>query len=144
MNMITLLGNVTRDPQIRYTQGENSFEMAYFDLAVSRPFAKEGETNADFFHCVAFRKQAEVVEKYFRQGSRMLLVGRVQNNNYTNKKGEKVYSIQVVAEKIEFAERKSTAEKNAPPSDKNVNRDSDKDFSVLPEETDLPFMQDIM
>lgn len=144
MNMTILLGNVTRDPEIRYTQGENSFAMAHFDLAVNRPFAKEGEPNADFFHCVAFRKQAEVVEKYFRQGSRMLLVGRMQNNNYTNKNGEKVYSYQVVVEKIEFAERKSVAEKNSgdslPPSDKNGNRGKDEDFSALPEEAGLPFM----
>ena len=106
MNKVILMGNLTRDPEIRYTQSENSLAIARFTVAVNRRFARQGETDVDFFNCTAFGKQAEFVEKYFKQGSRMLLTGRIQNDNYTNKNGEKVYSIQIIAEEIEFAERK--------------------------------------
>ena len=113
MNKVILMGNLTRDPEIRYTQSENSMAIARFSLAVNRRFARQGDTDVDFFNCTAFGRQAEFVEKYFKQGSRMLLTGRIQNDNYTNKNGEKVYSVQIIAEEIEFAERKSTADANA-------------------------------
>lgn len=112
MNKVILMGNLTRDPEIRYSQGENSLVIARFSIAVNRRFSRQGDTDTDFFNCTAFGKQAEFVEKYFRKGSRMLLTGRVENNNYTNANGEKVYSVQVIAEEIEFAERKSTADAN--------------------------------
>ena len=111
MNKVILMGNLTRDPEIRYTQSENSLAIARFSIAVNRRFARQGDTDVDFFNCTAFGKQAEFVEKYFKQGSRMLL--SVQNDNYTNKNGEKVYSVQIIAEEVEFAERKSTADANA-------------------------------
>lgn len=110
MNKVILLGNLTRDPEIRYSQGEKSLAIARFSIAVNRRFARQGDTDVDFFNCTAFGKQAEFVEKYFKQGSRMLLSGRVQNDNYTNRNGEKVYSVQIIAEEVEFAERKSTAD----------------------------------
>ena len=113
MNKVILMGNLTRDPEIRYSQGENSLAIARFSDAVNRRFARQGETDVDFFNCTAFGRQAEFLEKYFRQGSRVLLSGRIQNDNYTNKNGEKVYSVQIIAEEIEFAERKSTADANA-------------------------------
>ena len=113
MNKVILMGNLTRDPEIRYTQSENSMAIARFSVAVNRRFARQGDTDVDFFNCTAFGRQAEFVEKYFKQGSRMLLTGRIQNDNYTNKNGEKVYSVQIIAEEIEFAERKSTADANA-------------------------------
>lgn len=113
MNKVILMGNLTRDPEIRYSQGENSLAIARFSIAVNRRFARQGETDVDFFNCTAFGRQAEFVEKYFRQGSRMLLSGRVQNDNYTNKNGERVYSVQIIAEEIEFAERKSAADASA-------------------------------
>lgn len=113
MNKVILMGNLTRDPEIRYSQGENSLAIARFSIAVNRRFARQGDTDVDFFNCTAFGRQAEFVEKYFHQGSRMLLSGRVQNDNYTNKNGEKVYSVQIIAEEVEFAERKSTADANA-------------------------------
>ena len=113
MNKVILMGNLTRDPEIRYTQSENSLAIARFSIAVNRRFARQGETDVDFFNCTAFGRQAEFVEKHFKQGSRMLLSGRVQNDNYTNKNGERVYSVQIIAEEIEFAERKSTADANA-------------------------------
>ena len=112
MNKVILMGNLTRDPEIRYSQGENSLAIARFSIAVNRRFSRQGDTDTDFFNCTAFGKQAEFVEKYFRKGSRMLLSGRVQNDNYTNNNGEKVYSVQIIAEEIEFAERKSTADAN--------------------------------
>ncbi|MBO5488694.1 MAG: single-stranded DNA-binding protein [Eubacterium sp.] len=113
MNKVILMGNLTRDPEIRYTQSENSMAIARFSLAVNRRFTRQGDTDTDFFNCTAFGRQAEFVEKYFKQGSRMLLTGRIQNDNYTNKNGEKVYSVQIIAEEVEFAERKSTADANA-------------------------------
>lgn len=113
MNKVILMGNLTRDPEIRYSQGDNSLAIARFSIAVNRRFSRQGDTDTDFFNCTAFGRQAEFVEKYFHQGSRMLLSGRIQNDNYTNKNGEKVYSVQIIAEEIEFAERKSTVDSNA-------------------------------
>jgi single-strand DNA-binding protein len=138
MNKVILMGNLTRDPEIRYTQGEKTMAIARFSLAINRRFSREGETNVDFFNCTAFGRQAEFVEKYFRQGSRMLLVGRVQNDNYTNKNGEKVYSVQIMADEIEFAERKQAGgNNNAEPEQKQ----DDDDFMEIPEniESELPF-----
>ena len=109
MNKVILMGNLTRDPEISYSQGSN-MAIARFGIAVNRRFQRDGEDNTDFFNCTAFGKSAEFVEKYFHKGSRMLLSGRVQNDNYTNKNGEKVYSVQIIAEEIEFAERKSAAD----------------------------------
>lgn len=138
MNKVILMGNLTRDPEIRYTQGEKTMAIARFSLAINRRFSRDGETNVDFFNCTAFGKQAEFVEKYFRQGSRMLLVGRIQNDNYTNKNGEKVYSVQIMADEIEFAERKQAGgNNNSEPEQKK----DDDDFMEIPEniESELPF-----
>lgn len=112
MNKVILMGNLARDPEVTYSQGSN-LAIARFAIAVNRRFARDGEDSTDFFNCTAFGKTAEFVEKYFHKGSRMLLSGRVQNDNYTNKNGEKVYSVQIIAEEVEFAERKSTADANA-------------------------------
>lgn len=107
MNKIILMGRLTRDPDIRYSQGDNQLAIARFSLAVDRRFKRQGEPDADFFNCTAFGRQAEFVEKYLKQGTKILLTGRVQNDNYTNKNGEKVYSVQIIAEEIEFAESKN-------------------------------------
>lgn len=143
MNKVILLGNLTRDPEIRYSQGEKQMAVARFSLAVNRRFANDGETNADFFNCTAFGKTAEFVEKYFRQGGRMSLVGRIENNNYTNKNGEKVYSVQIMVEEVEFAERKSAQSNN---QTQNQNQPAqtnggDDDFMNIPDgiEDGLPF-----
>ena len=106
MNKIILMGRLTRDPEVRYSQGESSLAIARFSLAVDRRYKRQGEPDADFFNCTAFGKQAEFVEKYLKQGTKILLSGRVQNDNYTNKEGQKVYSVQIIAEEIEFAESK--------------------------------------
>ncbi len=107
MNKIILMGRLTRDPETRYSQGENQFAISRFSLAVDRRFKRQGEAETDFFNCTAFGRQAEFVEKYLRQGTKILLTGRVQNDNYTNKNGEKVYSVQIISEEIEFAESKN-------------------------------------
>ena len=108
MNKVILIGRLTRDPEVRYSQGENSTAIARFTLAVDRRFKRAGETSdADFIGCVAFGKQAEFVEKYFKQGMKMVAVGRIQTGSYTNKDGQKVYTTDVVAEEIEFAESKN-------------------------------------
>ena len=116
MNKVVFMGRLTKDPEVRYTQGENSIAIASFSLAVNRKFKREGEPEADFFNCTAFGRLGEFVEKYLKQGAKILLVGRVQNNNYTNKEGQKVYGVQIMADEIEFAESKKqdAAEDNAP------------------------------
>ncbi len=148
MNKVILMGNLTRDPEIRYSQGENSLAIARFSIAVNRRFSRQGDTDTDFFNCTAFGRQAEFVEKYFHKGSRMLLTGRVQNDNYTNSNGERVYSVQVIAEEVEFAERKSTADANAANQGGNLgggapqpNAAANDDFMNIPDgiEDGLPF-----
>ncbi|HWT74465.1 MAG TPA: single-stranded DNA-binding protein [Mobilitalea sp.] len=107
MNKAILIGRLTRDPEVRYSQGENSTAIARFTLAVDRRFKRAGEQgDADFIGCVAFGKQAEFVEKYFKQGMKMVLSGRIQTGSYTNKDGQKVYTTDIVADDIEFAESK--------------------------------------
>ncbi len=113
MNKIILMGRLTRDPEVRYSQQQNgeSLAIAKYSLAVDRKFAKkqDGDVTADFFNCTAFGKQGEFVEKYLKQGTKILMTGRVENDNYTNKNGEKVYSIRIVTEEIEFAESKNAS-----------------------------------
>lgn len=110
MNKLILMGRLTRDPEIRYSQGENPMAIARFSLAVDRRFKRAGDsTEADFFNCTAFGKQAEFAERYLKQGTKILLSGRIENNNYINKEGQKVFSVQVITEEIEFAESKKAA-----------------------------------
>ncbi len=109
MNKVILMGRLTRDPEIRYSQGENSLAIARFSLAVDRRFKRPGDPEADFFNCTVFGKQAEFVEKYLKQGTKMVVVGRIQNDNYTNKEGQKVYSTQIMVDELEFAESKSAS-----------------------------------
>lgn len=138
MNKVIFIGNLTKDPELKYSQGENSIAIARFTMAVNRRFHREGEDTADFFNCTAFGKQAEFVEKYFHKGSRMLLSGRIQNNNYTNNNGEKVYSVQIVAEEIEFGERKNS-DGNSPVTQTPATEDDG--FMNIPDgiEDGLPF-----
>ena len=110
MNKAILMGRLTRDFEIRYSQGDNSMAIAKFSLAVDRKFKKQGdEVTADFFNCTAFGKQAEFVEKYLKKGTKVVVTGRIQNDNYTNKDGQKVYSVQIIVEEMEFAESKAAA-----------------------------------
>ena len=111
MNKVILMGRLTRDPDVRYSNGEQATAVARFTLAVDRRVARrDGEQTADFIGCVAFGRTAEFVEKYFRQGMRMVISGRIQTGSYTNRDGQKVYTTDVVAEEVEFAESKATGD----------------------------------
>lgn len=110
MNKVILMGRLTRDPEIRYSQGASQTAVGRFSLAVDRRFKREGQPDADFFNCTTFGKQSEFVEKYLHQGTKVVVTGRIQNDNYTNSNGEKVYSVQVIVEEIEFAESKNASQ----------------------------------
>ena len=112
MNKVILMGRLTRDPEVRYSQGANSLAIARYTLAVDRRFRREGEASADFINCVAFGKQAEHAERYYRQGLRVTICGRIQTGSYTNKDGVKVYTTDIVVEEQEFAESKGSADVN--------------------------------
>ena len=107
MNKVIIMGRLTRDPEVRYSQGENSTAVARFTLAVDRRF-RQGDQQADFIGCVAFGRNAEFIEKYFRQGTKALITGRIQTGSYTNRDGQKVYTTDVVVEDQEFAESKGS------------------------------------
>ena len=112
MNKVILMGRLTRDPEVRYSQGANSLAIARYTLAVDRRFRREGEATADFINCVAFGKQAEFSERYLRQGVKIAVTGRIQTGSYTNRDGQKVYTTDVVVEEQEFAESKGSADVN--------------------------------
>lgn len=137
MNKIILCGRLTKDPEVRYSQGANATAVARLSLAVNRKWKREGEPDADFFNCTAFKGQAEFIEKYLRKGSKVLVSGRVQNDNYTNKDGQKVYAVNIMIEEIEFAESKNQSANNniAEPSQTS----SDGFMSIPDGEEELPF-----
>ena len=109
MNKVVLMGRLTRDPEVRYSAGENALAIARYTLAVDRRFRRDGEATADFINCVSFGRTAEFAEKYFRQGLRIVVSGRIQTGSYTNKDGQRVYTTDVVAENVEFAESKNSS-----------------------------------
>ncbi|WP_289200976.1 single-stranded DNA-binding protein [Phocaeicola sartorii] len=109
MNKVILMGRLTRDPEVRYSQGASQTSVARFSVAVDRRFKRDGEPDADFFNCTAFGKQAEFIEKYLHKGTKIVLCGRVQNDNYTNKDGQMVYSVRIMVDEIEFAESKNAS-----------------------------------
>ena len=106
MNKVILMGRLTRDPELRYSTGERQMAIARYTLAVARK-VKTNDTEADFINCIAFGKSAEFVEKYFRQGQRVLIEGRLQTGSYTNKEGQKVYTTDIIVETQEFADGKN-------------------------------------
>lgn len=107
MNKVILMGRLTRDPDVRYSQGESATAVARYTLAVDRRFRRDGDATADFIGCVAFGRQAEFAEKYLRQGTKIAITGRIQTGSYTNRDGQKVYTTDVVVEEQEFAESKN-------------------------------------
>ena len=109
MNKVILMGRLTRDPEVRYSQGASQTTVGRFSIAVDRRFKRDGEPDADFFDCTAFGKQAEFVERYLPKGTKIVLSGRIQNNNYTNKDGQMVYGVRVMVDEIEFAESKNAS-----------------------------------
>lgn len=117
MNKAILMGRLTRDPETRYTQGENAMAISRYTLAVDRRIKTQGdETTADFISCVAFGKTGEFAEKYFRKGTKVAITGRIQTGSYTDRDGKKIYTTDVVVEEQEFAESKNSQnqEQNKP------------------------------
>lgn len=106
------MGRLTREPDVRYSAGENATAVARYTLAVDRRFRRDGEQNADFIGCVAFGRQAEFAEKYLHQGTKIAVTGRIQTGSYTNREGQKVYTTDVVIEEQEFAESKGASQEN--------------------------------
>ena len=142
MNKIILMGRLTRDPEMR-TSG--STQICRYSLAVDRRFRREGEPEADFFNCTAFGKSAEFAEKYFRQGTKILISGRIQSDNYTNKDGQKVYSWQVIVDDQEFAESKNASNASAGSTSSQPRPDASNAGSGFVDikdgiEEDLPFI----
>lgn len=137
MNNVSLVGRLTRDPEVRYTDG--GLSIARFSLAVDRRFKKDGQAEADFPNCIAFGKTAEFIEKYFTKGQRMGATGRIQTGSYTKEDGTKVYTTDVVVENVEFVESKSSGSGqtlNHEPSLAEIN-DGFMDIGDIDEE--LPF-----
>ena len=112
MNKAILVGRLTRNPEVRYSQGDNATAVARYTLAVDRRFKRDGEPTADFIPCVVFGRSAEFAEKYFRQGMRVSISGRIQTGSYTNKDGVKVYTTEVIVEEQEFAESRAESDAN--------------------------------
>ena len=108
MNLVCLCGRLTKDPDVRYTQGAEPMAIARYTLAVDR--RKKDENSADFISCVAFGKAGEFAEKYLHKGIKILVEGRIQTGSYTNKDGKKIYTTDVVVESTEFAESKNSAQ----------------------------------
>ena len=138
MNKVILMGRLTRDPEVRYSQGEQATAIARYTVAVDRRFRRDGDSQtADFIGCVAFGRQAEFAEKYLRKGTKIALTGRIQTGSYTNRDGQKIYTTDVVVEEQEFAESKAsgqTAQQNPAPV-------SEDGFMEIPDglEEELPF-----
>lgn len=147
MNKVILMGRLTRDPEVRYSSGENALAIARYTLAVDRRFHKDNEASADFIGCVAFGKGGEFAEKYLRQGTKIVVTGRIQTGSYTNREGHKVYTTEVVVEDQEFAESKAASQNNSqtsagsrqqPPPSMPTDKDG---FMQIPDGIDeeLPF-----
>ena len=132
------MGRLTKDPDVRYSQGEKATAVARYTIAVDRKFKRDGEASADFINCIAFGKNGEFAEKYLRKGTKIVVVGRIQTGSYTNKDGQKVYTTDVVVEEHEFAESKKSAGESLTPATSHTDKDG---FMNIPDGIDegLPF-----
>lgn len=140
MNKVILMGRLTRDPEIRYSAGEESLPIARFTLAVDRRMQKQDNRgNADFISCVAFRREAEFAEKYLQQGIKIVITGRIQTGSYTNREGRKIYTTEVVAEEIEFAESKAASERSGHAAAGQATPPDYDGFMPASDEEQLPF-----
>ena len=147
MNKVILMGRLTRDPDVRYSQSQTGEQMAIarYTLAVDRRFARKDGDNqqtADFITCVGFGRQGEFAEKYLKQGIKIAVTGRIQTGSYTNKEGQKVFTTEVVVEEQEFAESKNAQNNGGyTPAPSPEATPSNSDFMNIPEgiENDLPF-----
>ena len=147
MNKVILMGRLTRDPEVRYSQGEQSTAIARYTIAVDRRFSRNNEEqSADFIGCIAFGRAAEFAEKYFRKGMKVAITGRIQTGIYTNKDGVKIYTTDVVIEEQEFAESKNSSGSEGTPSSGSPNAaaprsSANEGFMNIPDGIDeeLPF-----
>lgn len=143
MNKVILMGRLTKDPEVRYSQGDNSMVIARYSLAVDRRYKRDGdEQTADFINCVAFGKSGEFAEKYLHKGTKIAVVGRIQTGSFTNKDGQRVYTTDVVVEEQEFAESKNSGGgTNTSNTQTNNNAPSADGFMNIPDGIDeeLPF-----
>ena len=128
MNKVTLMGRLTKDPETRYTQTNNT-QVTNFTLAVNRKFVKEGEQQADFINIVSWSKTAEFCSKYFKKGQQVAVIGRIQTRSYDNQEGKKVYVTEVIAEEVYFADSKKESS--------NL-QEENNDFQITSDD-DLPF-----
>ena len=146
MNKVILMGRLTRDPEVRYSQGENSMAIARYTIAVDPRVRRDGDQQtADFINCVAFGRSGEFAEKYFHKGIKIAVTGRIQTGSYTNKDGQRVYTTDVIVEEQEFAESKSASASNAGAAAANGNAAGSAigdGFMNLPDGIDeeLPFV----
>ena len=139
MNKVILMGRLTRDPEVRYASGDN-LAIARYTLAVDRRFHRDGEATADFINCVTFGRAAEFAEKYLRQGTKIVVSGRIQTGSYTNRDGHKVYTTEIVVDEQEFAEGKNAGSGSSRPQPAP---ETDPDgFMNIPEgiEEEMPFL----
>lgn len=139
MNKVILMGRLTRDPEVRYSQGDNATAVARFTLAVDRRIKRDNEASADFINCVSFGRSAEFAEKYFRKGTKIVICGRIQTGSYTNKDGQKVYTTDIAIEEQDFAESKATSQQNNSNSRQSQKPQPDPDEFMSVDDDDLPF-----
>ncbi|MDD6037802.1 MAG: single-stranded DNA-binding protein [bacterium] len=149
MNKVILMGRLTRDPEVRYSQGESATAVARYTLAVDRRFnranAGNDQQSADFIQCVAFGRSGEFAEKYLRKGTKVVVTGRIQTGSYTNKDGQRVFTTDVVVEDQEFAESKNSSNGSTDggyaPADRPSPSDAGDGFMNIPDGIDeeLPF-----
>lgn len=117
MNKVILMGRLTKDPDVKYSQGNQPMAIARYTLAVDRAYTKDREQTTDFITCVAFGKNGEFAEKYLHKGTKICIEGRIQTGSYTNKDNQKVYTTDVVVEHHEFVESKGNTTNNNAPDD---------------------------
>ena len=141
MNKVILMGRLTRDPEVRYSQGDNATAIAKFAVAVNRKTKRENETSADYINCISFGRSAEFAEKYFRKGTKIVILGRIQTGSYTNRDGQKVYTTDIVIEEQDFAESKSASQQNNSGSTHNTsnNWQTNTDVFTNTDDEGLPF-----
>lgn len=136
MNRVTLIGRLTRDPDVKYTQGIQPMVVAHYTLAVDRPYAKDREQTADFINCVAFGKNGEFAKNYLHKGTKIAIEGRIQTGSYTDKEGRKVYTTDIVVEHHEFCESRGNGNggnnQPAPDADGFTNIPDNVDSDILP------------
>lgn len=141
MNRVILLGRMVRNPELKYTQAAEPIAVCRFTVAVNRPNAKDGDVTADFINCIAFRKRAENINRYFCKGSRIGIQGRLQVSSYTDQQGNKKYSTDVIVDDFEFIDTKAENEARSSEVPQSTPQTSSQGFSIDndAEDEDLPF-----